>query len=275
MLHYAWKRVSNSVARSSYTDRIDAILASYPKSGRTWFRFILSSYLNKAYGLKAAPDLHSMFTVVPNFDMDATRGLPAFGFGNAKPKPPLIAVSHRSYSARVFRKCPTIFMLRNPKDVIVSSYFHATGQKHRFSGSLDEFLTDRGQGVAALTEYLNGWARGLQQRRHVTLSYERLTADPMTETARVLNFLGLDVEQHHLAAAVEAASFQNMRKLELRKGLPGHDYDRTNEENLRMRRGKVGGFADYLTDAQIALIDRMCERDLTDAAKALLKQVTI
>ena len=86
----------------------------------------------------------------------------------------------------------------------------------------------------------------------------------------MLTFLGLAVKPDLLAAAVEAARFQNMQKLELSKGLPGHDYDRSDGESLRMRRGQVGGFVDYLSPAQIALIDAACARRLNAEAKALL-----
>lgn len=266
----AWKRVTNSARLFLQLDRIDAILASYPKSGRTWFRFILSSYLVSLFGLDPALDLHSTFTVMPNFDLDPARGLPAFGFADHLPPVPLIAVSHRPYSRLWFHQRPIIYMLRDPRDVLVSSYFHATRQKHRFSGDIDAFLNDPAQGVAGLTDYLNGWAAGLKRNSHIVLSYEKLSQDPISETARVLTFLGLEVKPNLLADAVEAARFQNMQKLELSKGLPGHNYDRSDGESLRMRRGQVGGFVDYLTPAQIAQIDAACNRRLTGNAKALL-----
>lgn len=267
----AWKRVSNAAGMAFYPNTIAGILASYPKSGRTWFRFILSSYLAQAFDLNLTPDLHSMFTVMPNFDMEPVRGLPAFGFAGHQPRPPLIAVSHLPYSRLRFRSHPAIFMVRDPRDVMVSSYFHATRQKHRFRGDLGGFLRDPEQGVASLTGYLNGWSAGLQHRRHIVLSYEDLSRDPAAETARVLAFLGIEVKPQSLAAAVEAAEFQNMRVLEQATGLPGHDYDRSDDESLRMRRGKVGGFADYLTAEQIEFIERTCDRDLTANAKAILE----
>ena len=73
-----------------------------------------------------------------------------------------------------------------------------------------------------------------------------------------------------LDRAVEAARFQNMQKLELAQGLPDHDYDRSDSESRRMRRGKVGGFADYLTPDQIRLVETVCDRELKPQAKALL-----
>ena len=265
-----WKRAANGVGMAYHSRRIDAVLASYPKSGRTWFRFILSTYLADAFDLKARPDLYSMFGVMPNFDMDRERGLPAFAHARHRPRPPLVPVSHLPYSRLRFRNHPVIFMVRDPRDVMVSSYFHATRQKHRFSGDIDGFLKDPGQGVTSLAKYLNDWAAGLRGRRHVVVSYEELSDDPHGQTARVLSFLGVETRPEILDKAVEAARFQNMQELELAKGLPGHEYDRSDSESRRMRRGKVGGFADYLTPEQIRLVETACDRELTPQAKALL-----
>lgn len=265
----AWTRAAHRVGMARHASSIDAILASYPKSGRTWFRFILSSYLVSAFGVPIDPDLYSMFTVMPNFDMDPARGLPAFGFATHEPPPPLIAVSHLAYSNRRFRDHPVIFMVRDPRDVMVSSYFHATRQKHRFSGDIDGFLKDPDQGIASLTRYLNDWSAGLQRRSHIVLSYEDLSRDPQGQTARVLDFLNIAVDPAMLGRAVDAAGFRNMQDLELTRGLPGHDYDLADTESRRMRRGKVGGFDDYLSPDQIRLVQTACDRDLTPRAKAL------
>jgi len=268
----AWRRVANAAGLALYANRIGAVLVSYPKSGRTWFRFILSSYLSRAFDLEFTPDLHSMFRVMPNFDMDPARGLPAFGFARHQPRPPLVAISHLPYSRNRFRSYPAVLMVRDPRDVMVSSYFHATRHKHRFHGGITEFLNDPEQGITSLTRYLNGWASGLRSRRHVVVSYEDLSRDPQAETARVLAFLQVEVNPRLVAEAVEAARFQNMQALEQVAGLPGHDYDRGDNESLRMRRGKVGGFADYLTAEQVRLVEATCDRELTAEAKAILKR---
>jgi len=268
----AWRRVANAAGLALYFNRIDAVLVSYPKSGRTWFRFILSSYLARAFNLEFTPDLHSMFRVMPNFDMDPVRGLPAFAFSRHGPRPPLVPVSHLPYSRSRFRSFPAILMVRDPRDVMVSAYFHATRHKHRFHGGITEFLNDPEQGVTSLTRYLNGWASGLRQRRHVVVSYEHLSRDPQAETERVLAFLQIGLKPALVAEAVEAARFRNMQELEQAAGLPGHDYDRGDSESLRMRRGKVGGFADYLTAGQIDLIEATCHRELTAEARTILRQ---
>ena len=126
---------------------------SYRKSGRTWFRFILANYFSSIYGLGIKVDLHNQFAVVPNFDFDAVRGIPSFKAKNWPAAMPLIPVSHHPYDSIFFRRRRVIFMIRDPRDVMVSAYFHETRHKHRFSGDMSTFLQDRKLGIPAWVRY--------------------------------------------------------------------------------------------------------------------------
>jgi hypothetical protein len=245
----------------------DAILASFPKSGRTWFRFILSNYFNDVFALGQDVDLHSTFRIVPNLDLDKERGIPSFRFRDRRPAMPLVLVTHLDYSARLFNDRPVIFLVRDPRDVLVSSYYHATRHKHRFTGGIDEFLKDPEQGARHLVVYLNRWAAGIEAHRHLVLDYESLSADPVASTRKALEFLGCGVDDAALVRAVEASRFEAMREIEQRVGIPGHDYDRGDEQSLRMRKGKAGGFTDELSAAQIAWVDRTLGATLSPAAR--------
>ena len=250
--------------------KADAFLVSYPKSGRTWFRFVLSNYFAHAFNLGTDVDLHSMFRILPNFDGDPVRGLPAFASEKFPRELPLIPVSHLDFRRRLFLNRPVIIMVRDPRDVIVSSYFHATRQKHSFQGDMEQFIADRQRGLPALVRYLNGWAKGVENRRTHVLSYEKLTTDTAAETEKVLSFLGCKIKTRELEKAVEAGRFSAMKEQELSIGLPAHEYDRSDGESLRMRRGQVGGFADYLDAGQIRMIEETCSRELRPEAKQLL-----
>jgi alcohol sulfotransferase len=253
----------------------DAVLASYPKSGRTWFRFILSNYFAEVNRLDAAIDLHTTFSVVPNLDLDPQRGLPAFKYEHLRPTLPKIAVSHLPYSSRLFQAKPVIFMVRDPRDVLVSSYFHATRHKHRFSGPIGVFLANPEQGALHLIRYLNGWAEGLPQHPHFILSYEALSAEPEQMTASVLSFLKLKPDAAAIRRAVEFSRFEAMREIEKSDGIPGHEYDRSDNESLRMRKGVAGGYTDYLSSREIAWIEKVCDAELSAAAKLLLSNTGV
>lgn len=270
----AWRRAQDRVLLGAATARSRAVLASYPKSGRTWFRFVLANYLDDALGLGVGVDLHSMFAVLPNLDRDPMRGLPAFRFPG-RPDVPLVPVSHHPYQRSLFRgRAPVVLMVRDPRDVMVSAYFHATRHKHRFAGDIASFLRDPKQGVPGLIRYLNGWAAGLDRHRHprLVLSYERLSADPEAETTRALVFLGCPADPGAVRRAVAASRFEAMRERELAEGIPAHEYDRGDGESLRMRRGKVAGFADYLGPADVAALEAAIAAGLTPAAMALLAE---
>ena len=266
----AWRRMEKRVRLTAYAARADSFLISYPKSGRTWFRYVLSHYFASVAGVSGPIDLHNMFSVVPNFDLDPTRGIPAYRFRDKNGVIPTVLVSHLGYRASLFLRRPVVMMVRDPRDVIVSAYFHATRHKHRFEGSLSDFIKDRDQGMPAMIGYLNRWAEGLSNRDHFVLSYERLSADTEGQTEAVLGFLGCRIDRKALRDAVEAGRFEAMQDRERAEGIPAHDYDRNDVESLRMRRGKAGGFHDYLDDAQIAEVERLCATQLTSAAKGLI-----
>lgn len=248
----------------------DCFLVSYPKSGRTWFRFLLSHY----FAARAAPqfdvNLHTMFSVLPNFDLDPVRGVPAFVFREPEGKVPRIWVSHLAYRRSLFLNKPVILLVRDPRDVAVSAYFHATRHKHRFAGTIEQFLDDPEQGVPAMCAYLNGWSKGIAGRRRHILSYEALSKDPAGRLIDALEFLGCEIDPAAVAAAVEAGSFANMQERERAEGLPAHDYDRGDAESLRMRRGQAGGYSDYLDPQMIRKIEDICRRQLSMRARSLV-----
>lgn len=240
---------------------VDALLASYPKSGRTWFRFILANYLKMMVAPDQPADLHNMFTVLPNLAWDRERGIPAFAFRRTAAIP-LVAVTHAYPSMFLRSGCPVIFMVRDPRDVMVSAYFHATRHKHRFSGDIDAFVRDPALGVAALIRHLNAWSSILSRQPHHILHYERLSEAPDVATIEALRFLGIPLDKALVGRAVEAASFSNMRKLEIERGIPGHEYDRSDPQALRTRRGAVGGFDEALTGRTADWILDRCKADL-------------
>lgn len=248
---------------------IDAVLASYPKSGRTWLRFALSCYFDRVAGLGVSPDLATTFRILPNLDRDPLRGLPGFAYRD-DPAVPLIAVTHRPYEPELLQDRPIIFLVRDPRDVMVSAYFHATRHKGRFDGTIKAFIADVDQGLPPFLRYLNGWADGLQRHRHHVVSYEAMSANQAQAIGDILAFLALPCDLDVVHHAVEASRFETMRETERRSGIPGHSYDRSDSESLRMRKGKVAAFGDYLDEEDIARIEDGCARGLTAPARALV-----
>jgi hypothetical protein len=266
------RRMRNRVLLERAAPSVNAFLVSYPKSGRTWLRFLLSCYFARVADLGLEPDLRSTFRVLPNFDRDAERGLPAFLGREHKVALPLIAVSHLAFEPRYFAGHPTIILVRDPRDVCVSAYFHETRHKHRFSGTIAEFIEDETYGVPAIVRYHNGWADGLKSNPALVVSYEEMSGNTEAAVRRMLEFLKLPVDEPALRAAIESARFSRMQKDEQKTGIPGHDYDRSDTESMRVRKGKVGGFSDTLSPAEADRIIEICRQTLNPDAKELMRQ---
>lgn len=268
---YRFARQILTVAKlRPYAAAADCFLVSFPKSGRTWLRYLLSHYFAHLHDESGTVDLVSMFSVLPNFDVDPVRGIPAFRFRFDDLRTPRVWVTHLGYDRKLFLDKPAIMIVRDPRDVIVSAYFHATRHKHNFDGDILEFIGHASLGAPVMCRYLNGWAKGISERRSHVLSFEALVEDPVSELVTTLQFLGLPIVPSAVEAAVAAGDFRTMQALEKRQGIPGHSYDRNDPDSLRMRRGVPGGYVDYLDADALAELDRICERDLTSAARALL-----
>ena len=262
------RRMRNDGILERLTPEIDAFLISYPKSGRTWLRYLLSCYFAHAGTVDFEPDLRTTFRVLPNFDRDRERGLPAFV--GKRPGLPLIAVSHRSFNARFFGKRPLIFLVRDPRDVCVSAYFHETRHKHRFDGDITAFIEDKERGIPAIIDYHNGWATQVARGPSLVISYEEMSRDTTATVTRILEFLGLPVHEEALKSAIEKAKFDQMKKDEKKTGIPGHDYDRTDDDSLRVRKGKVGGYEEYLSAADADRVLELCREGLTPEGRSLM-----
>ena len=251
--------------------RADGALASYPKSGRTWLRFILANYFDLAFGLGLAIDLHSMFQVIPNDQLDEVRGRGAFRFAR-RPEMPFLLASHAPYRRALFAGKRVLFMVREPKDLMVSAYFHKA-RHGGYAGGIKAFLRDPADGLADYLRYSNRWADRLGAHPHLTISYERLAGDTAGVVLAALELFEVSVDRAALGEAIERSRFERMRALEVAKGLPGHRHDPGPAEGRRVRKGKIGGFRAYLDEDDVAFVDQSCRAGLSPAAQQLLAGV--
>jgi hypothetical protein len=256
--------------------RADGFIASFPKSGRTWVRFILANYLNEVFGLGVDVDLKTLFQIIPNDRLDRERGRLAYRFAR-HPQMPLLVASHLPFRPQLFRDRKVLFMVREPKDVLVSWYFHKTRHGGGYDGCLKTFLRDPTVGLEAWIGYTNSWARHLAGRPHLLLSYEALRAAPEAVIRLAVRFFDLPLDDGAIARAVAASSFERMQALERARGIAGQvgGARRAEPEALRVRRGRIGGHLEHLEPEDAQLINAGCLFRLDPAARRLLGRAGI
>jgi hypothetical protein len=234
-------------------------IVSYPKTGRTWLRMLVGKSLCRIHGL-ADDRVHRTEEVM------RAAGLPlkAITHGDAA----IRLLRHwreLSPDKRAFRNRKVLLLGRDIRDTLVSAYFHTSTRMGLYQGSLSAFLRDEYHGALKFLTFYRLWHDAREvPRAFMYLRYEDLHRDPADALARTLAFFGApSVDPSAVAAAVEFAAFQNLRKAEAagtyRDGTmePGRSED---PESWKFRRGKVGGYVDYLSTQDIAYLERLNEK---------------
>jgi hypothetical protein len=168
------------------------------------------------------------------------------------------------FNARRFGDKKVVLLTRDIRDTLVSSYFQESKRTGVFRGDIGNFVRNPQLGAPKIVSFYNMWFKNRDRTRaFLPVTYEALHEAPSKELRRVLEFLRLqDVNDALLKRAVQYADFGNMRRLETSGRfrdsmmLPGHKDD---DESLKVRRGKVGGYADYLDESAQTYIAEVVE----------------
>jgi len=247
------------------------LCCSYPKCGRTWLRFVLANYFNQVNNLVDSVNYNNVFSLFPNSGNNLSRGVPAYQYMNNK-RLPLILFDHTLYRTE-FNSVDVIFLVRGVLDTLVSNYFQATNRLGMYKGDIQAYIRDPEQGLDNLINYYNNWGKGLGNTKHCVIRYEDMHEDIYACIKKLFMLLGITLDKVALSVAVELSTFSNMKSIELKEGFANQKQEiKTGDNNaMRAREGKVGGYKKYFSDQDIAYINERCEQFFSPAAKILLK----
>ena len=259
-----------------------AWLASYPKSGNTWVRLMLSSLLHggkepdiNAMDLSASilshAHLQSCYGVesgdlMPT-EIDAVRPQLYRALAESSNEKLLLSKVHdccginaageRYFSPEISRGA--VCIVRDPRDVAVSwSHFFGTSVDKAIEVMADENTTLAGTGKrlhTQLSQHLSSWSKHVLSWLDdaampvLLLRYEDMLVDPIGALVKIADFLGLPSDC--AAAAAEATSFEKLRSQEDQHGFK----ERTNVCDKFFRKGTSGEGKRVLTEEQRARIE--------------------
>jgi len=257
-------------------------LASFPKSGNTWFRCFLSALMDgtvEINQLQTDGIFSSRHLLDVTFDIDG-RLLDEQEVKNRMPKvirfyaerrqKLLFCKIHDAYSinakeqpiipADVTHKA--IYLIRNPLDVVASYANHNSCSKDRAIKMMNKkngYLARQKNGFNVnnqLPQLMYDWSghadswHDQKEIEVLTVRYEDMKHKGLETFSKVIADLGLEVSEADIAKAIELTKFDKLKKAEEEKGFQ----EKSVSSPSFFRKGKTGGYKEELTPGQIALI---------------------
>ncbi|MEM9826577.1 MAG: sulfotransferase domain-containing protein [Planctomycetota bacterium] len=252
----------------------DRFLASYPKSGNTWLRHVLTHCLTGLHTQWQSPFLEYSIIVGRHHDL-----VPVF------PGQGRMIKTHEPFHPSYMR---SVLLIRDPRDVAVSQ-FHFNKQysareifrRCDFDQFLDLFLSGKSCVYSDWGSHTRSWLPSIDRGDTLVIRYEDMRADPDATLHSVLDFFEIDVPAERFRAAIDDNTATRMREKEkeYRQSIaaqePASNEDSASASNptrgvtaesqrVFVRQAKSGGWKDLFTPG---LLDR-----LTDAYGDLMQR---
>lgn len=250
-----WYHVAKSAMRAPLTavrhwglDPNDAFIASYPRSGNTWLRFVLFDIL--VSGQSSGFD--EVNHIIPEVGLHQ-RAIPLL------PGEGRLIKTHERFHPRYNK---AIYLVRDVRDVVLSefAYQKALGWvRDDFDAFLRGFLQGDANPFTPWHEHVPGWIDSplAKTPRFLLVHFEAMRRETETVVAQVLDFLGLVIDPQVIREAIANNSVKKMQEKEQRQPQLSRHAPKPagSEESRFIRSGSIGGWRNRLTDAQVELIE--------------------
>jgi len=225
----------------------DVFLTSFPKSGNTWTRFLVANLV--------FPEQHADFgnieDLLPDPAATSKRRL------DRMPRPRIIK-SHECFDPRYPR---VIYIVRDPRDVVVSQYhYHRKCKKIDDSFPMAKFVA---RFIAGETCPHGSWGENVatwlvtreQDPRFLLLRYEDMLADTANALTKIAAFLNIPASADRITQAIERSSVDQMRKMEKTQSEKLELTKDTRQDLSFVRAASAGGWRSDLPDTLVAEIE--------------------
>lgn len=242
-------------------------LASYPKSGNTWVRFLLANLIHGR--IEESRLIHEITPVLE-------RGIRPHQMHGSRKNFIKTHIAFNNGLPFLDNTVGALYIVRNPIDVLASNlnYFLLTRnipedlsdhEIAEISGQyIEKYISHQGDSRWLKIQYgswishVESWIGTSHPFNVWLLRYEDLHADPVTALTTLCQNFSLDKAEEDIRVAVENSTFDRMREIEEREireqsiGMFYQGHDEANRRGLRfMNKGRRGAGKELLTEDQL------------------------
>ncbi len=222
----------------------DTFVVSYPKSGNTWVRFILSNLLS---------DQNITLKNIDEYVPDC------YNFKSIINKT-LSKRFIKTHDCHLSSFPKSIYIYRDYRDVLVSYYHYQVGLGE-FTGNLSSFIRQENSGFGSWTNHIN-YALAFKQKhpaRILMLSYEDLLKNTSSNIDKIAQFCSI-LPLKSTSEIEQICSFDSLKENE---AINGRTFDKN--EITFFRKGTIGQWRNELSEED--------QNWLTNKYKTTLKQL--
>ena len=273
-------------------------IASFPKSGNTWMRAFLSSYLyldldkenfnfNLLKKIERFPNLNHLNNIgikPKSFSDVAKSWIPAQNYINLNNKINLLK-THQAFGS--FKNFPftdsnntlgAIYLVRDPRDVLIS---YAKHMNQSLDETLDLVLEDDSKGNlfegknSVIGEMRGSWSQHYNSWKYsnlkekIIIKYEDLINNPFETFSKVINYLNylfrklsfpFETNDERIHKCIEISNFNNLKNLEKKLGFS----DNIRPGTIFFNKGETNQWQKEINDKILYKIEKKFKKEMKE-----------
>ncbi|XP_070822534.1 sulfotransferase family 2, cytosolic sulfotransferase 3 isoform X2 [Chaetodon trifascialis] len=249
-------------AQNFSVEDTDVFAVTYPKSGTIWMQEILPLVLNGG-------DLTPIHTI-PNWDRVPWLEEKRLAMVVDQLTSPRALVTHFPYHLMPpsfhASKAKVVYVMRNPKDVMVSSYyFHQMAGFLNDPGTFDEFMAKFLEGKVLFgkwTDHVKSWRHTELGDRIMYITYEEMVQDLPAALRSLSDFLGSNLSEEVIQKIAEHCSFKTMKVNSMSNFSLVPKVLMDSDKSPFLRKGVVGDWKNHFSSEQLARFTSVIRQEL-------------
>jgi hypothetical protein len=237
----------------------DLFIVSYPKCGSTWTQHIIYLILHNGVPLPKDGKMGECVPFLETVGSEAVEKIPS----------PRVIKTHLSYD--FIPKNPNakyIFIIRNPKDCLVSFYYHTRGfiDAYKYAdGKFDDYFELFINGEVDYGDYFDhllSWYPHVSDKNVLFLTYESMKQDPKANIVLIANFMGKKYADLLLTDDILENVIKYSNVSEMKKNDDRWYRTRRVENTQFVRKGVIGDWRNHFSDDQSKRFDEKINQRL-------------